>query len=207
MIEKLDLNTDELLAKRANLQRIKEFSKNLHTYNKSNQDPAKRSLPGDAAKELAIAKRYQESKVMKAIEFANKVPKPVVKRCNFPQDSSMVQNCGIHDKVATRSRGDEVKILGSTVALSTQQQQQLHLYHSNRLNKTVTKSTSSIRPPNVANNGNCHGQYGEVDATHDLSPHKPGRLEELELRHRETKKQVEAIQQSFLAGRKSNGVA
>ena len=61
----IDLNTDELLAKRANIQRIKEFSKSLQTYNKNATQHItnnKKGLSGAEAKEIEISQKYQESK-------------------------------------------------------------------------------------------------------------------------------------------------
>ena len=61
------MNTDELLAKRANIQRIKEFSKSLQTYNKQtitqhSNNSGKKGLSGAEAKEIEISQKYQESK-------------------------------------------------------------------------------------------------------------------------------------------------
>ena len=56
-----------MLAKRANIQRIKEFSKSLQTYNKNtiaqnNSTNNKKGLSGAEAKEIEISQKYQESK-------------------------------------------------------------------------------------------------------------------------------------------------
>jgi hypothetical protein len=87
----LDLNTDELIAKRANLQRVKEFARNLKQYNDSTliQQP---KLPA-AAEQVEINKSMQKlvSKRTKAIEFAKQIPKPKAKT----SVASEVDNSGI----------------------------------------------------------------------------------------------------------------
>lgn len=74
----IDLNTDELKAKRANLDRIKQFSKNLKTFNEETikQMP---KLPSSVEKhEIEISKKKMESKRAKALEFSKRIPKPKV---------------------------------------------------------------------------------------------------------------------------------
>ncbi len=73
---KPDLNTDELVAKRKNADRIKEFSRQLRHFNKDvlTQQP---KLPSSTeAKDLVTSKVKQESARQKALEFAKNIPKP-----------------------------------------------------------------------------------------------------------------------------------
>jgi len=73
---KPNLNSDELVAKRANVERIKEFAKNLHEYNR-NTLLQQRKLPASTeAREIVLDKMKHESKRAKAIEFAKQIPKP-----------------------------------------------------------------------------------------------------------------------------------
>lgn len=71
-----DLNSEELVAKRANAERIKEFSKNLKAYNKDTitKLKAEQDMYGDADD-----KKQQMSSRDKAIAFAKNIPKPKVK--------------------------------------------------------------------------------------------------------------------------------
>jgi len=72
------LNTDVLKAKRANAERIKEFSKGLMRYN---QDMLhhQRKLPQSAeANDMEISKQKNMSKRERALQFAKNVPKPKV---------------------------------------------------------------------------------------------------------------------------------
>eukprot|EP00602_Paraphysomonas_sp_CaronLab_P008651 CAMPEP_0185036958 /NCGR_PEP_ID=MMETSP1103-20130426/30731_1 /TAXON_ID=36769 /ORGANISM="Paraphysomonas bandaiensis, Strain Caron Lab Isolate" /LENGTH=349 /DNA_ID=CAMNT_0027574733 /DNA_START=203 /DNA_END=1252 /DNA_ORIENTATION=+ len=68
---KPDLNTEELVAKRANAERIKEFSKNLHHYNK--QAMPRRDQSAEDKKKKEVSRRE------KALQFAQNIPKPKVK--------------------------------------------------------------------------------------------------------------------------------
>lgn len=58
------------------MQRIKDFAKQLKQFNKMTQDPTKRTLEVEKARQVEIAQKFQESKLAKATEFAKKVPKP-----------------------------------------------------------------------------------------------------------------------------------
>lgn len=70
------MNTDELVAKRANAERVKEFSKNLKKFNKE-------AMPRKDPQEMEIAakqkKAEENSKRDKAREFAKNIPKPKVR--------------------------------------------------------------------------------------------------------------------------------
>lgn len=86
------MNTDELKAKRANVERIKEFSKNLKQFNKEmiTQQPP----PPEPEKE--------PSKRDKALAFAENIPKPKVKKPAEEKSESP-----IYDKGVVYSKADE----------------------------------------------------------------------------------------------------
>ena len=67
------------MAKRANLDRIKEFSRNLQSFNRQaiSQQPSK--LPPSAEKhDIALSQQKHSSRRQKALDFAKNVPKPRV---------------------------------------------------------------------------------------------------------------------------------
>jgi hypothetical protein len=92
----VDLNTDELVAKRANAERIKEFSKNLKVFNK-NVMP-KRDGNTDTNQKA-------ESKKEKAIQYAQNIPKPKVKAEPKPMEP---KNVGVATDAVEVSRLDEL---------------------------------------------------------------------------------------------------
>ena len=76
---KPDLNNDALLAKRANAERVKEFSKQLKDFNR-NVLQEQRKLPySSEAIGIEITKKRLESNRERALQFAKQVPKPKVK--------------------------------------------------------------------------------------------------------------------------------
>lgn len=78
MLVNADLNTDELIAKRRNAERIKEFSKQLRAFNQEaiTQQP---KLPSSTEQsDLNIARAKYESNRQRALEFAKHIPKPKV---------------------------------------------------------------------------------------------------------------------------------
>eukprot|EP01032_Pedospumella_encystans_P017599 gene17599-20047_t len=75
---KPDLNSDELVAKRANLERIKEFSKNLQSFNRQTISQQPKLPPAAEKRDIAISEQKFNSRRQKAIEFAKNVPKPRV---------------------------------------------------------------------------------------------------------------------------------
>ena len=78
MIQKLkpDLNTEELIAKRVNAERIKEFSKQLQDFNKKSIQVQKKLPSSSEVNSIEIEKMKLESKRIKALEFAKNIPKP-----------------------------------------------------------------------------------------------------------------------------------
>mmetsp|Transcript_9617 Transcript_9617/g.13147 ORF Transcript_9617/g.13147 Transcript_9617/m.13147 type:complete len:378 (-) Transcript_9617:24-1157(-) len=77
---KPDLNTEDLIAKRANVDRVKEFAKNLQQFNHEHLRTQKKLPPSNEKFEIEIAQKKQESKRQKAIEFAKNIPKPKVNK-------------------------------------------------------------------------------------------------------------------------------
>lgn len=92
----IDLNTEELIAKRANVERIKEFSKNLKEFNK-NVMPKRENINERNSK--------PESKKEKAIQYAQHIPKPKIKSEPKPVES---KNVGIPTEAVEVSRLDEL---------------------------------------------------------------------------------------------------
>jgi hypothetical protein len=103
---KPDLNTDELIAKRKNADRIKEFSKQLRHFNQDviTQQPKKPSAIEE--NDINIAKSKQDSTRQRALEFARNVPKPKVAPSNpvihvparqsRSSDSNRVESAGLY---------------------------------------------------------------------------------------------------------------
>lgn len=84
-----DLNSDELVQKRANAERIKAFSKNLRVINKTTQPSKKNESNNDsqpAAVKAAAAKNA--STRLKALEFAKRIPKPKHSSRSSPEDDA-----------------------------------------------------------------------------------------------------------------------
>eukprot|EP01038_Epipyxis_sp_PR26KG_P014997 gene14997-20174_t len=76
---KPDLNTDELVAKRANMNRIKDFSNNLKSFNQVTLRNQQKLPAANEQNDMEIAKKKMDSKRLKAIEFAKNIPKPKIK--------------------------------------------------------------------------------------------------------------------------------
>ena len=76
---KPDLNTDELRAKRANLERIKEFSKNLKSFNEKMIESQSRKPPTfSEASAIEISKKKEDSSRERALQFAKNIPRPKI---------------------------------------------------------------------------------------------------------------------------------
>jgi hypothetical protein len=86
-IDYLDLNSEELIAKRANAERIKEFSRRLASYNRQVTSTQKKLPSAKEQAEMATNKSKIESKREKAREFAKNIPKPKVKTRLQPIDN------------------------------------------------------------------------------------------------------------------------
>jgi len=74
---KPDLNSEELKAKRANANRVKEFSKNLQQYNKQSILNQRKIPSGNEVAQIKVSKQKMESKLERMKAFArDKIPKP-----------------------------------------------------------------------------------------------------------------------------------
>lgn len=71
-----DLNSDDLVQKRANAERIKAFSKNLRVINKSTQPKKESNSNNDSPPPPGAKTRSGASTRTKALEFAKRIPKP-----------------------------------------------------------------------------------------------------------------------------------
>lgn len=100
----VDLNTEELVAKRANAERIKEFSKNLKQFNK--QAMPKRDVDDQCQQQAEPSKRDR------ARQFAQNIPKPKVRvetSRDFNRDDKGVgTNVGMVAAPVEASRLDEL---------------------------------------------------------------------------------------------------
>lgn len=95
---KPDLNTDVLRAKRANLERIKEFSRNLKQYNKQALDQQKKLPNSEELNDIEIAKRKMDSNRERMLAFAkNNIPKPKLVTDNKSIDSKYNQQKNYND--------------------------------------------------------------------------------------------------------------
>ena len=79
-IQKLkpDLNREDLVVKRVNAERVKEFAKNLQDYNKQVLKQQRKLPPSSEASSIEASAKVLESKRAKALEFARHIPKPKV---------------------------------------------------------------------------------------------------------------------------------
>lgn len=73
------MNTEILKAKRANADRIKDFSKQLNNFNKINLSDQKKIPYSSEASGVEISRRKIESNRERAMQFAKQIPKPVNK--------------------------------------------------------------------------------------------------------------------------------
>ena len=74
-----DLNREDLVCKRANLERIKEFSKKLQHFNKELLSKKSKLPPSSEKHDIQISEQKFSSNRQKAIEFSKNIPKPKVK--------------------------------------------------------------------------------------------------------------------------------
>ena len=86
---KPDLNSDTLKAKRANKERVKEFSDNLQKYNKAEIEAHKKLPSSVESRDLELSINKQMSKREKALQYGKKVPRPKL------SDFSTITSAGI----------------------------------------------------------------------------------------------------------------
>ena len=133
------MNTDILKAKRANAERIKDFSKQLQDFNKASLSEQKRLPQSSESSDVQLCKRRLESNRERAIQFSRGIPKPINKSKN---------------DIAERKNGEEDEVEES-----------------------------------FAKNSN-HDEWG-------LSDEKAAKLRELQLKHLESKKNIEAMRKTM----------
>jgi Jhy protein len=143
-----DLNNDALIVKRANAERIKEFSRKLKDYNRSALETQRRLPNASEALSIEVTKKRLESNRERALNFAKNVPKPKV-------------------KTSSGSGGDEEQ----------------------------TGARGGV---------GCGENYGDDDEDHLLAPDEFGtsfeeaaRLQELQAKHQESRRKIEAIKRSM----------
>ena len=76
------MNSEVLKAKRANAERIKDFSKQLQDFNKVSLSEQRRLPQSSELSDVQVSKRRLESNRERAIQFSRGVPKPVIKLKN-----------------------------------------------------------------------------------------------------------------------------
>lgn len=76
---KPDLTNDALLAKRANAERVKEFSKQLKEFNRSSLQEQRKLPYSSEAVGIEISKKKLESNRERALQFSKHIPKPKAK--------------------------------------------------------------------------------------------------------------------------------
>ena len=82
------MNTDILKAKRANAERIKDFSKQLQDFNKASLSEQRRLPQSSELSDVQVSKRRLESNRERAIQFSRGVPKPAIKLKNTNSNST-----------------------------------------------------------------------------------------------------------------------
>ncbi len=91
---KPDLNSDELIAKRANAERIKEFSKNLRNFNSQMIGNQQKLPSGSESHDIDNAKKKILSARERALQFAKNIPKPKVNKDSYKSVDDVID---LHD--------------------------------------------------------------------------------------------------------------
>jgi hypothetical protein len=156
-----DLNTDELKAKRANADRVRDFSKKLREYNKEAIQTRATSPIDTNAGGAVPSRRVGPSARDRALEFARNVPKPRVRA----DTGSLVRG------VATKGRESESNNYGSSA-------------EENYLSWGCSGAAGENADLDVALRAVLGAGGGE-------------RLQELEQRHGENQRKVNAIKKSL----------
>lgn len=73
------MNSEVLKAKRANVDRVKEFSRNLKSFNEKVIKEQPKLPQAQEAVEIDKSKQKLESKRERAIQFAKQIPKPSIR--------------------------------------------------------------------------------------------------------------------------------
>ena len=105
----IDLNTEELVAKRANQNRIKEFSKNLKEFNKNMiQKESQDDLNQNNQQQQQQQQKKEESKKEKSLQYAQNIPKPKVKPESKQSNANEGKNIGMISEAIEVSKLDEL---------------------------------------------------------------------------------------------------
>jgi len=96
------LNSDVLKAKRANADRIKEFSKQLNRYNQEVLHQQRKLPQSSESNDIEISKQKNMSKRERALHFAKSVPKPKVAQSGNGEGMNSESKA-----ISTRSEIDE----------------------------------------------------------------------------------------------------
>ena len=83
------MNTEILKAKRANAERIKDFSKQLQDFNKASLSEQRRLPQSSELSDVQVSKRRLESNRERAIQFSRGIPKPAIKLKNSNSNAEM----------------------------------------------------------------------------------------------------------------------
>lgn len=154
-----DLNTDELRAKRANADRVKEFAKNLQSVNRAALSQQKRLPSSEEAKGINISAVRLDSKRERALEFARHVPKPKVKS-ELSQGGDAV--------------GDDECTDGELIVAAR------------RKGARAARTDNDDDDDYMAEHDVLGGEFAAMS-----------KLDELEARHQDSRRQVEAIKRSL----------
>lgn len=150
----IDLNSDELIAKRNNAERIKQFSKNLTEYNKetlTNQ----RKLPSATEKQaIEISIKKSESKAYKAKEFSKNIPKPTVTNANANGDNGV--NGG-------NNSGGKINNRNSNSNSNSNTSYDDNYNYNNNSNTSNNKNASKHHQHNNNNNNHYIQEYNSED--------------------------------------------
>eukprot|EP01039_Chlorochromonas_danica_P003458 gene3458-3787_t len=180
-----DLNTEELVAKRKNMERIKEFSKQLRVVNQDLIQQQRKLPPATEQIDIEKSKQKLNSKRQKALEFARNIPKPATEK-GQQQHGPTGESLTHRDSMGEYLEDEEDDFGGERAWEKTNNSRVSLSAGSSRLPGRVTKKT--LRSTSVALDETLAGV-----ADYEVS----SRLLELEARHQQSKAQVDAIRKAF----------
>lgn len=180
-----DLNTEELVAKRKNLERIKEFSKQLRVVNQDLIQQQRKLPPATEQIDIEKSKQKLNSKRQKALEFARNIPKPAAEK-GQQQYGPTGESLTHRDSTGGYLEDEEDGFGGERTWEKTSNSRVSLSAGSSRLPGRVVKKT--LRSTSVALDEALAGV-----ADYEVS----SRLLELEAKHQQSKAQVDAIRKAF----------
>lgn len=180
-----DLQTEELVAKRKNLDRIKDFSKQLRVVNQETIANQRKLPSATEQSDLQRAKQKYTSSRFRALEFAKHVPKPNAKDgstspCSDPRDGKLSDS------------EEEDRVDGLTASLGNTRFSQ-----SADGKRTIGRPKKTIRHDTSQASGGNAASLRKGDHQPAASSEAAARLAELEALHLQKKAQVEAIRRTF----------